>query len=325
MNDVDELGLLKFDLLAIKTLTVIDKTVKMIKSRHDRDIDIDKLEPNDPKVLKSFMDSTTGLFQFESSEMHRMLCNISVDSFEDLIVANALYRPGPLGEGMHEMFAEYKHNPSKVKYLHPKMGEALKDTYGILVYQENLMKVCRVLAGFTGGQSDTFRKVVGKKKIELIKKEKLDELFINGCVKNGISKDVAEQIFKHMLHFAGYGFNKCLSGDTLVYNNKDDSMYSLEELESIFRKSNHNWRYVDLPISIDSYVDGKVVEDEVVDVFETGEQEIFEIQLSNGMTVKCTLNHKFYCLDGQPHTVKEIMEQDLEILCDENDKIREGK
>jgi len=208
MNDVDELGLLKFDLLAIKTLTVIDKTVKMIKSRHGKDIDIDKLEPNDPKVLKSFMDSTMGIFQFESSEMHRMLCNISVDSFEDLIVACALYRPGPLGEGMHEMYAEYKHNPSKIKYLHPKMGEVLKDTYGILVYQENLMKVCRVLAGFTGGQSDTFRKVVGKKKIELIKKEKLDELFINGCVKNGIPKDIAEQIFKHMLHFAGYGFNK---------------------------------------------------------------------------------------------------------------------
>jgi len=212
-SEVENLGLLKFDLLALKTLTVIDETVKMIKIRHKDDpvaqsLDIDIIEPNDPAILKEFMRDTTGIFQFESPGMSRLLGNIRVDSFEDLIVANALYRPGPLGEGMHDMYAEYKRNPNKIEYLHPKMGEALKDTYGIIVYQENIMKISQVLAGFTGGQADTLRKVVGKKKPELIAKEKLDEKFVNGCVKNGISQEVAKKIFDHIYKFASYGFNK---------------------------------------------------------------------------------------------------------------------
>ena len=211
--EIEDLGLLKFDLLALKTLTVIDRTVKMLKERHKdskeaQNLDIDIIDPTDKSILNEFMKSTSGIFQFESDGMYRLLSNIRVDRFEDLIVANALYRPGPLGEGMHDMYAEYKRNPSKIQYLHPKMGEALKDTYGIIVYQENIMKISQVLAGFTGGQADTLRKVVGKKKPELIKKEKLDEKFISGCVKNGISKEIAQKIFDQIYQFAGYGFNK---------------------------------------------------------------------------------------------------------------------
>lgn len=317
--EVEELGLLKFDLLALKTLTVIDRTVEMVKERRKNDpvaqaLDIDSIEPNDPSVLKEFMRNTTGIFQMESPGMSRLLENIRVDSFEDLIVANALYRPGPLGEGMHDMYAEYKRHPNKIEYLHPKMGSALKDTYGIIVYQENIMKISQVLAGFTGGQADTLRKVVGKKKPELVKKEKLDEKFINGCVKNGISSEIAKKIFDQIFKFAAYGFNKCLSGDTLVLNKVDNKTYTLEELEEIFKTNNRG--YAHGTFVVDSYVDGKTVDDDILNVFETGEKEIYEVKLSSGMIVKCTLDHKFYCSDGKSHTVKEIMEKDIDVLCE---------
>ena len=215
--EVEELGLLKFDFLALKTLTVIEDTLKLIKERHPNkvkaDFDIDKIEPTDPKVLSLFhggqrnMDNR-GIFQFEAFGISKLLKNIHVDSFEDLIVANALYRPGPLGAGVHDTYCDYKHGRQKVKLLHPKMGEILKDTYGIMVFQEDFMKVSQVLAGFTKGQSDILRKVVGKKKPELIKKEKLDEKFIAGCKANGIGEDVAKKIFEQIEFFGGYGFNK---------------------------------------------------------------------------------------------------------------------
>jgi DNA polymerase-3 subunit alpha len=139
--EVESIGLLKFDLLALKTLTVIDKTVKMIKERHKLDLDIDNLIPNDKKVFSVFDKSddknkidTKGIFQFESPGMTKLLEAIKVDTVEDLIVANALYRPGPLGAGMHNMYAEYKHRKREITYLHPKMGEVLKDTYGIFCF-----------------------------------------------------------------------------------------------------------------------------------------------------------------------------------------------
>lgn len=211
--EVEELGLLKFDFLAIKTLTLIENTVQMIKARHGITLDIDHLEPDDPKVFDLLngkyrdMDNR-GVFQFEKWGITKLLRNIRVDTFEDMIVANALYRPGPLGAGVHDLYCDYKHGRKKVKLLHPKMGEVLKNTYGIMVFQEDFMKVSQELAGFTKGQSDTLRKVVGKKKPELIKKEHLDEKFMEGCKKNGISEDVANEIFKQIEYFGGYGFNK---------------------------------------------------------------------------------------------------------------------
>ena len=218
--EVEDLGLLKFDFLAIKTLTLIENTVKMIRDRHGdvKDpkgnvVDIDFLEPNDPKVFALLngkynnMDNR-GVFQFEKWSPTKLLKDIHVDTFEDIVVANALNRPGPLGAGVHDLYCDYKHGRKKIVPLHPKMLEVLKNTYSIIVYQEDFMKVSQELAGFTKGQSDTLRKVVGKKKPELIKKEKLDEKFVEGCVKNGISEDVAKEIFKQIEYFGGYGFNK---------------------------------------------------------------------------------------------------------------------
>jgi DNA polymerase-3 subunit alpha len=214
-GEVDKLGLLKYDLLALKTLTVIDKTVKMIRERYPdkipADFDIDKLEPNDPQVFNMLngLDPNKdilGVFQFESHGMSQLLAAIHVDTFEDMVVTNALYRPGPLGAGIHDMYCMYKHGKKKVEYLHPKMGEVLHDTFGLMVYQESLMKVSKDLAGFTGGQADTLRSAVGKKKKEEL--PKLKELFVKGCLKNGIEKDIAVKIFEQIEFFGNYGFNK---------------------------------------------------------------------------------------------------------------------
>ena len=209
--EVEDLGLLKFDLLALKTLTIVEDTLSLIKERHGIEIDIDKIEPNDNKVFDLLNGKVKGIdnrgvFQFESDGISKLLKSIRVDSFEDMIVANALYRPGPLGAKMHEMYADYKHGRKPIQPLHPKMGELLKDTYSIMVYQESFMKIAQELAGFTKGQSDTLRKAVGKKKMELLKSQK--ELFVDGCVGNGIDKEVASKIFEQIEFFGGYGFNK---------------------------------------------------------------------------------------------------------------------
>jgi DNA polymerase-3 subunit alpha len=214
MEEVDALGLLKFDFLALKTLTVIEDTLKMIKQRTGIEIDIDNLDPVDKKVFALFngkiktMDNR-GIFQFEAFGISKLLKSIEVDSFNDLVVCNALYRPGPLKAGVHDDYSDFKHGRRQITYLHPKMGEVLKNTYGIMVFQENIMKVAQVLAGFTLGQADWLRKVIGKKKPELIKKENLDNLFIEGCLKNSsIDAKTAKAIFAQIEYFGGYGFNE---------------------------------------------------------------------------------------------------------------------
>jgi len=209
--EVEKLGLLKFDLLALKTLTVIDKTVKMIKLRYNRDINVDTLDPVDKEVFKILngrdpTKDTLGIFQFEADGMSRLLEAVRVDRFEDMIVACALYRPGPLGAGMHDMYCNYKHGRKKVEYLHPLMGEALKETYGIMVYQENIMRVSQKMAGFTGGQADTLRKAVGKKDKDLLAQTK--KQFVDGCVKNDIKEEIAIKVFAQIEYFGDYGFNK---------------------------------------------------------------------------------------------------------------------
>jgi len=214
MSEVEELGLLKFDMLGLKTLTVIEETLNLVKKRYGVDIDIDNLDPNDKKVFALFnggyknMDNR-GIFQFESHGISKLLKSIHVDTFNDLVVCNALYRPGPLGAGVHDLYSDYKHKRKKIEYLHPKMGEVLDQTYGIIVFQEDLMKVVQKLAGFTLGQADILRKVVGKKKPELIKKEQLDTRFYDGCKSfSNIDEKTSKAIFEQIEYFGGYGFNK---------------------------------------------------------------------------------------------------------------------
>jgi DNA polymerase-3 subunit alpha len=328
MSEIDELGLLKLDMLALKTLTVIEDTVQMIKRRYGIDIDIDNLEPTDKNIFKLFnggyknMDNR-GIFQFEAHGISKLLKNIRVDTFDDLVIGNALYRPGPLGAGVHELYGDYKHGRKKIEYLHPKMGEVLAKNYGIICFQEDVIKVVQVLAGFTLGQADWLRKVIGKKKPELIKKENLDILFIEGCKKHSnIEPKVAKAIFDQIEYFGGYGFNKCLSGDTEVINEIDGRIYRLDELEDLFFRCQGYKEFgigdlCESPlISIKSLKNGDVINDQVVDVFEVGVRELFEVELDNGFIIKCTMDHKFICSDGEKHELKEIIEKGLEILCE---------
>ncbi|NPA34728.1 MAG: DNA polymerase III subunit alpha [Chlorobi bacterium] len=205
--DAEAAGLLKMDILGLANLTIISDTLEFIKNRHGESAvpDIDNVPLDDPQTYKLYQEGRTiGTFQFESEGMRKYLKQLKPTVFEDLIAMNALYRPGPM-----EYIPSYirrKHGQEKITYKHPDMEPILKDTYGIMVYQEQLMMVAQKLAGFTPGEADTLRKAVGKKKADLI--AKLKEKFIEGCVKNNIPKKLAEEIFADIEKFGQYGFNK---------------------------------------------------------------------------------------------------------------------
>jgi len=209
MNWIDRLGLLKMDFLGLQTLQEIDLTLKALSKRG---IEIDFYDRNenydDPQTYKLFAEGdTVGVFQFESGGMRDNLMKLKPECLEDLIAMNALYRPGPMQ--MIPDFIDRKHGRKKVSYLHPKLEDILKNTYGVIVYQEQVMRIATDLAGFTLGKADIFRKAIGKKKADLMKSMERD--FLDGCVKNGISKKIAASIYKLIEKFARYGFPKAHS------------------------------------------------------------------------------------------------------------------
>ncbi len=205
LHAVEDLGLLKMDFLGLKNLTIIESAIKIIKNTRGTIIDIEKIPLDSQLTYQLFQQgATTGIFQFESAGMKRYLRELKPTEFEDIIAMVALYRPGPM-----EWIPDYisgKHDRKKVSYLHPKLEGILNKTYGVAIYQEQVMQIARDLAGFSMGQADILRKAVGKKIIELLAEQK--EKFIDGCVKNGIYKDLAEKIFSFIEPFAGYGFNR---------------------------------------------------------------------------------------------------------------------
>ncbi len=205
LHPIEDLGLLKMDFLGLKNLTIIESAIKIIKNTRGLEIDIDKIPLNDQASYRLFQDGeTTGVFQFESSGMKRYLRELKPSEFEDLIAMVALYRPGPM-EWIPDFIAG-KHGRKKPKYLHPKLEPILKKTYGVAIYQEQVMQMARDLAGFTMAEADVLRKAVGKKIAKLLSEQK--EKFVDGCVKNGISSQLAETIFSFIEPFAGYGFNR---------------------------------------------------------------------------------------------------------------------
>jgi DNA polymerase-3 subunit alpha len=207
LHPVEDLGLLKMDFLGLKNLTIIEQTLEVIEKIHGLKIDLDQLPLNDEKTYKLFQDGkTTGVFQFESGGMKKYLKMLAPTAFEDLIAMVALYRPGPLNSGMVEEFIDRKHGRKAISYAVPIMENSLKNTYGVIVYQEQVMQLSKDMAGFTGGQADTLRKAMGKKIAELMEKMKIQ--FVEGCLKNNISKKIAEDTFSSMEKFAEYGFNK---------------------------------------------------------------------------------------------------------------------
>lgn len=205
-TQVEELGLLKMDFLGLSNLSVIQQALRIIKKVYKREINMNKLPLDDPKVFELFQrGDTTGVFQFESAGMKRYLRDLKPTKFDDLIAMNALYRPGPMQ--FIESFIKRRHGEEEITYLHPGLENSLKSTYGILIYQEQFMQASKEWCGFTGGQADTLRKAVGKKKVKLM--EQVKPQFIEGAVKvGGATEEIANKFWDQLLDFANYCFNK---------------------------------------------------------------------------------------------------------------------
>lgn len=205
MHGVEDLGLLKMDFLGLKNLTVIEDTLHRIYAIHGKNIDLRSLALDDPKVYAVLQrGDTTGVFQLESEGMRKYLRGLRPTEFEDIVAMVALYRPGPM-----ELLPEYiarKHGKKNIEYLHPKLQPILKDTQGICIYQEQLMRIARDLAGFSMGEADVLRKAVGKKIVALLVEQQ--EKLVSRMVANGISLQVAKKIWEWILPFASYGFNR---------------------------------------------------------------------------------------------------------------------
>ena len=205
MKDLEDTGLLKMDFLGLRTLTVIDNALRLIKENHGVDLDLDVLPEEDPKTLELFSKGqTVGVFQFESSGMQDYLRKLKPTSIHDLVAMNALYRPGPM-ENIPD-FIDRKHGRKTIEYLHPKMEETLKETYGIIVYQEQVMKIASDVAGFSLAKADLMRRAMGKKDKTLMAEQKKE--FAAGASANDIDKKTAAEIFDLIEKFASYGFNK---------------------------------------------------------------------------------------------------------------------
>ncbi|MDC3000135.1 DNA polymerase III subunit alpha [Candidatus Pelagibacter sp.] len=204
MYSAENAGLIKFDFLGLKTLTVIDKAQKLINKKNTR-FKIEKISYEDQKVYELLSSGkTVGLFQLESSGMKDALINMKPNRLEDIIALVALYRPGPMSN--IPIYNECKHGKREPDYLHPKLEKILKPTYGVIIYQEQVMQIAQVLSGFTAGEADILRRAMGKKKRAELEKQK--QRFVDGAYKNGISKDIAAGIFLKIEPFAEYGFNK---------------------------------------------------------------------------------------------------------------------
>ena len=206
-DHVEELGLLKMDFLGLRTLTVINDTIANIKKNRQEVIDINAIPLADELTADMLCAGKTGaVFQMESSGMTNLVKDLAPRNFADLIPTVALYRPGPLGSGMVEDFIGGRHGTKEVTYMHPLLEPILKETFGVVLYQEQVMQIVQVLAGFSLGQADLLRRAMGKKKHEILLAQK--ENFLKGCAQNQIDANLATTIFDLLTHFADYGFNK---------------------------------------------------------------------------------------------------------------------
>ncbi|HHX96440.1 MAG TPA: DNA polymerase III subunit alpha, partial [Clostridia bacterium] len=204
---IEEIGLLKMDLLGLRTLTVINNAVSMVRESKQVDLDLTKIPLDDPLVYDLLSrGDTIGVFQLESSGLRALLKDLKPANFEDVIALVALYRPGPLGSGMVDDFIKRRHQEVEISYLHPLLEPILKNTYGVIIYQEQVMRVASDLAGFSLGEADLLRRAMGKKQPEVI--NSLRKKFIAGAISRKIPGKTADQIFDLLEYFAGYGFNK---------------------------------------------------------------------------------------------------------------------
>ena len=240
MKEVERVGLLKMDFLGLSTLTLIRDALDEIKRTRGIDLDIDAIPLDDRKTYELFSNGQTyGVFQFESSGMRELLRKAKPERLDDLIALNALYRPGPLKSGMVDDFIARKQGKTEVKYELPALAPILSDTYGVIAYQEQVMRIAAVLAGFSMGQSDVLRKAMGKKDPKVMAKQR--EAFMAGARANGVNEKKAAKIFDLMEYFAGYGFNKSHS-----------TTYALLAYQTAYLKANYPWHFMAALLTIEA-------------------------------------------------------------------------
>ena len=231
-DKIEELGLLKMDFLGLRTLTIIEEALTNIKKSRGIELKLSQIPLRDAATAKMLKAGHTGaVFQMESPGMTALVKDLQPECFEDLIPTVALYRPGPLGSGMVENFIAGKHGRKVTNYLHPKLEPILKETFGVILYQEQVMQIVQTLAGFTLGQADLLRRAMSKKKAEILLAQK--ENFLRGCESNGVEKYLAEKIFELLSHFADYGFNKSHS-----------AAYGLLAWQTAYLKANYPAEYL---------------------------------------------------------------------------------
>jgi DNA polymerase-3 subunit alpha len=206
MNSLEKIGLLKMDFLGLRTLTVINETVKIVKRTKEKDINIEAIPLDDKKTFELLARAeSTGIFQLESSGMRDLLKKLKPEKFEEIIALLALFRPGPIGSGMLDDFIRRKNKKSEIRYDHPALEPILKETYGIIIFQEQIMRIASELAGFSLAEADTLRRAISKKTPEIMALAR--QKFVNGSLERGVERSVADKIFNQIEYFAGYGFN----------------------------------------------------------------------------------------------------------------------
>ena len=276
MGPIEKIGLLKMDFLGLRTLTVLANTSRLVGESKGVAVDLDAVPFDDPKTYELLSEGRTfGVFQLESAGMREALKNLKPERLEDIIAMVALYRPGPMD--LIPDFINRKHGRAKITYEHPLMEKYLKDTYGIMVYQESVMQIASEMAGFTMGEADILRRAMGKKDRELMAKQRAK--FVGGAKARGITEKKAEKIFDLMEKFAGYGFNKCLRGDALI-ELADGTVKPITEV-----------RTGDLVLTKDGPF-------RALGVRPSGVRRVGRLRLANGMEVHCTPDHPVFTQRG---------------------------
>jgi DNA polymerase III subunit alpha len=232
MQGVESLGLLKMDFLGLRNLATIERTLELIVVNQGTRVDIDHVPLDDPAVYEMLQaGDSMGVFQLEGGPMRALMRNLRPEKFEHLVALNALYRPGPLGAGMHLEYADRKNARTEVSYLHPDLEDVLVDTYGIMVYQEQVMQAAQRMAGYSMAEADTLRKAMGKKIPSVMRAQ--EEQFVAGCVASGHTEALGRELFGFIEHFAGYGFNKSHS-----------AAYSLVAYQTAWLKAHYPAEYM---------------------------------------------------------------------------------